>query len=83
MRQTSEEFGIAQDGLERIEEAICRLLKKNPRGLRNSEIAENLGLRSDFKGRQKDYLTYSVLGRLLSKRQVAWDQKTKLFTKLK
>lgn len=81
MMKTAEEFEIAQDGLKRIEDAIVRVLEKNPQGLRNSEIAEELGLRSDFQGKQKDYLTYSVLGGLLRKAQVAWDQRTKLFTR--
>jgi hypothetical protein len=81
MTETRKEFEIAQDGLKSIEDAIVRLLEKHLQGLRNSEIAEELGLRSDFKGKQQNYLTYSVLGGLLRKGQVVWDQKTKLFTK--
>ena len=72
----------AQSGLRQIEDAILRLLDANPQGLRNSEIAELLELRSDFEGRQKDYLTYSVLGGLLESGRVDWDQRTKLFTRL-
>ena len=60
MRPTSEEFEIAQDGLKRIEDVILQLLDRHPQGLRNSEIAEELGLRSDFMGKQKDYLTYPI-----------------------
>jgi hypothetical protein len=71
----------AQEGLQRIEDAILRLLHRNPDGLRNSRIAEVLNLRSDFRGRQKDYLTYSILGGLLARGKVIWDQKTKLFNK--
>jgi hypothetical protein len=82
MTTTSEEFKIARDGLARIEGAILRLLEKHTQGLRNSEIAERLGLRSDFMGKQKDYLTYSVLGGLLRKGQVIWNQNTKLFTRV-
>jgi uncharacterized protein len=83
MMETTEEFEAAQDGLKRIEEATIRLLEKHPEGLRNCEIAEELGLRSEFRGKQQDYLTYSILGGLLRKGQVTWDQKTKLFTKAK
>lgn len=72
---------LAQEGVERIEKAILQLLRANPAGLRNAEIAESLGLRSSFRGRQKDYLTYSVLGRMLARGQVVWDEDTKLFTK--
>ncbi len=60
----------AQDGLKKIEDAILKLLDQNPGGLRNSEIADLLHLRSDFLGRQKDWLTYSVLGGLIAKGKV-------------
>ena len=39
-----------------------------------------LNLRSDFRGRQKDYLTYSVLGGLMRQGRVAWNKETKRFT---
>ena len=57
---------IAQEGLRQIEEAMLQLLENNPQGLRNSEIADLLNLRSDFRGGQRNYLTYSVLGGLLA-----------------
>ena len=72
----------AQAGLQQVEDAILRLLETHPQGLRNTEVAELLDLRSDFRGRQRDYLTYSVLGGLIARNQVAWDQQTKIFTKL-
>ena len=59
-------MSLRQEGLSRIEDAILRLLGGNARGLRNAEIAEKLQLRSHFTGKQMDYLTYSVLGGLLS-----------------
>lgn len=37
----------------------------NPTGITNSETASLLGLRSDYGGGSKDYLSYSVLGLLL------------------
>ena len=70
----------AQAGLKQIQEAIIDLLRRQPVGLRNAEIAEALSLRSDFRGRQKDYLTYSVLGGLIRQGRVAWNQETKRFT---
>ena len=73
---------LARIGLQQIEEAILRLLVANPQGLRNSEIAEALSLRSDFRGRQKDYLTYSVLGGLIARGKVDRDENTKLFTRV-
>ena len=48
------------------------------RGMRN--LADALGLRSDFNGSVKNYLTYSVLGGLVSQGKVSFDSQTKLFT---
>jgi uncharacterized protein len=70
----------AQAGLKQIQDAIIALLKRLPDGLRNAEIADTLNLRSDIRGRQKDYLTYSVLGGLIHQGRVAWIQETKRFT---
>jgi hypothetical protein len=75
-----DERNEAQAGLKQIQEAIVALLRREPDGLRNAEIAEALNLRSDFRGRQKDYLTYSVLGGLIDQGRVAWNQETKRFT---
>ncbi|MBN1475827.1 GIY-YIG nuclease family protein [Candidatus Sumerlaeota bacterium] len=55
----------AQLGLEFLKTAILDLALGNPEGVTNSEIASLLGLRSDYRGRQKDYLSYSVLDLLL------------------
>ena len=74
---------VAQDGLRKIEDAILQLIEQNPQGLRNFEIAELLELRSDFRGDQRNYLTYSVLGGLLASSRVAWDQETKIFTRVR
>ncbi len=70
----------ALSGLRLIQEAILELLSQNPQGLRNADIARLLDLRSDFRGGQKDYLTYSVLGELLAANRVSRDDETKLFT---
>jgi hypothetical protein len=60
----------AQLGLEFMKAAILELAKANPEGITNSDAASLLGLRSDYRGRQKDYLSYSVLGLLLRERKV-------------
>lgn len=49
-----------------LEQAILDYLKTRPNGAINNEIAKELGLESDFEGRQKNYLSYSLLGGLLS-----------------
>ena len=71
---------MAQEGLQLIEQAILRLLEANPRGLRNAQIADLLGLHSDFRGNQKDYLTYSALGGLIAKGKIIRNDETKLFS---
>ena len=57
----------AAQGLASIEKSIVGLLGEHPEGLINNEIARELRLESNFAGRQKNYLTYSVLGGLLKK----------------
>ncbi len=55
----------AQLGLDLIKQAVLELVKANPSGISNSDAASILGLRSDYNGRQKDYLSYSILGLLI------------------
>ena len=55
----------AQLGLALLKEAVLELAKANPNGVTNSDTASLLGLRSDYGGGSKDYLSYSVLGILL------------------
>lgn len=71
---------LAQEGLRHIEDAIMGLLESHPQGLRNAQIADALGLRSSIRDRQRDYLTYSVLGGLMARGAVKQDSETKLFT---
>ena len=60
----------AQLGHELLKTAISELTKANPEGITNSDAASLLGLRSDYRGKQKDYLSYSVLGLLLREGQI-------------
>ena len=60
----------AQLGLGFLKASILELAKANPEGITNSDAASLLGLRSDYRGRQKDYLSYSVLGLLLREGKV-------------
>jgi len=57
-------------GLALIREAILDHLARSKDGLRNADIARELGLESDHEGHQKDYLTYSGLGLLLKQHEV-------------
>lgn len=67
----------AQLGLEFLKVAIFELARANPSGITNSDVASALGLRSDYRGRQKDYLSYSVLGLLLRDGRIARDSGAK------
>lgn len=55
----------AQLGLTLIKNAVLELAKVNQRGVTNSDVASGLGLRSDYGGGSKDYLSYSLLGLLM------------------
>jgi uncharacterized protein len=55
----------AQVGLTLLKEAVLELAKVNPAGISNSDAASLLGLRSDYGGASKDYLSYSLLGILM------------------
>ncbi len=64
----------AQIGLQLLKTAIVDLAKANPVGITNSDAASMLGLRSDYRGQQKDYLSYSVLGLLLREGRIFREQ---------
>ena len=72
---------LAQEGLRHIEQAILILLDAHPSRLRNSQIADLLGLRSSIRDGQRNYLTYSVLGGLMARAEVVQDRETKIFTR--
>ncbi len=72
---------LAQESLRHIEQAVLMLLDSHPDGLRNSQIADLLGLRSSIRGGQRNYLTYSVLGGLMARGEVVQNQETKIFTR--
>jgi len=60
----------AQQGLMLLKEAILSVLAQETDGLTNAEIASLLDIRSDYKGAQKDYLSWSVLGLLLNEGRI-------------
>lgn len=60
----------AKLGLEFIKEAILEFLQVNPEGIKNAEFARYLGLQSNNAGKQKDYLTYSILGLLMQENRI-------------
>ncbi len=67
----------AQIGLALLKEAVLELAKANPSGISNSDAASLLGLRSDYGGGSKDYLSYSVLGILMREGKLERSSSTK------
>jgi hypothetical protein len=61
----------AQIGLTLIKDAVLELAKANHSGVSNSDVASLLGLRSDYGGGSKDYLSYSILGLLMREGKIA------------
>ena len=67
----------AQVGLALLKEATLELCQANQKGLTNSDVASLLGLRSDYGGGSKDYLSYSLLGILMREGKIARAASTK------
>jgi hypothetical protein len=53
-------------GLKFLKEAILELAIANPSGIQNNDAVKAFNLQSDYLGGSKDYLTWSVLGILMS-----------------
>ncbi|HEX8358905.1 MAG TPA: hypothetical protein VF613_02225 [Longimicrobium sp.] len=60
----------AQQGLALLKEAVLEELGQSHEGLVNAEVADALEIRSDYQGKQKDYLSWSVLGLLLNEGKI-------------
>ncbi|MGN6329153.1 MAG: helix-turn-helix domain-containing protein [Rhodanobacter sp.] len=58
-----------------LKEAILEHLANHPGGLGNSEIARDLGLESDFQGKQSNYLSWSVIGLLVNEGRVVYEKR--------
>lgn len=63
----------AQVGLSLLKQSVLDLVAANPQGVTNADVASSLGLRSDFVGSSKDYLSYSLIGLLLNAHQIKKD----------
>ncbi len=72
---------LAEEGLNQIQDAILELLRHNPQGLRNVDIAEMLNLHSNVRGGRRNYLTYSILGGLLADGRILRDEKSRTYTR--
>jgi len=63
----------AQQGLTLIKNAIVEYIREHPNGVTNAEIARNLGIESDYEGKQRDYLSWSVIGLLLREGRIRYE----------
>ena len=55
----------AQMALQLLKSAVLEFARANASGITNAETASVLGLKSDYGGGSKDYLSYSLLGMLM------------------
>lgn len=67
----------AQLGLAFLKDAVLEFARANDTGITNSDAASLLGLRSDYGGGSKDYLSYSILGLLMREGKLARDKTSK------
>ena len=65
----------ANAALAALKESIIEHLANYPEGLGNSEIARDLGLESDFEGKQRNYLLWSVIGLLVNEGCVVYEKR--------
>jgi hypothetical protein len=56
----------AQSAVEMLKEAVLEVLSTHPEGLRHVDIVTVLDIHSDYLGRQRNYLSWSVVGLLMN-----------------
>ncbi|MDQ1094347.1 hypothetical protein QE400_003760 [Xanthomonas sacchari] len=64
----------AANALDSLKLVILEYLEKHPNGVGNSQLARDLGLESDFQGRQKNYLSWAVIGLLVNEGRVVFQK---------
>jgi hypothetical protein len=64
----------SQISLQLLKESVLELVRANNDGVTNADVAHTLGIQSHNNGKQKDYLSYSVLGLLMHESLVRRDE---------
>jgi hypothetical protein len=64
----------AQKALSDLKIAVYEFVKANE-GLDHSKIVKALGLESDFEGKHKNYLSWSILGLLVNEGAIRYESK--------
>jgi uncharacterized protein len=62
----------AQAALDELKAAVLAEIAASERGLTNAEIVKRLGLESAYEGKNRNYLSWSILGLLLSEKSVRY-----------
>jgi hypothetical protein len=69
---TTRNYAKAQAALADLKVSVLAEITSSEHGLTNAEIVKSLGLQSDYEGRNRNYLTWSILGLLLSEGKVRY-----------
>lgn len=55
-----------------LKAAVVAEIDGSEQGLTNAAIVKSLGLESDYEGKNRNYLSWSILGLLLSEKRVRY-----------
>ena len=64
----------SQQAVALLKEAIIETITLYPSGIGNSDIARKLQIESDFEGRQKNYLSWSIIGLLVNEGRLKYSK---------
>jgi hypothetical protein len=62
----------AQSALNDLKEAVLAEIGSSEHGLTNAELVKRLELESEYEGKNRNYLSWSILGLLLAERRVRY-----------
>jgi len=65
----------AASGLALVKESILDYLAQHPDGVRHSNIVVDLGLESDYEGKQRNFFSWSAIGILLGEGKVRYERR--------
>ena len=68
----SDNHSKAQVALSSLKSAVLAEIDESQSGLTNAEVVKRLGLDSDYEGKNRNYLSWSVLGLLLAEKKLRY-----------
>ena len=66
----------AQAALSSLKQTIFDYISLNPKGVTSTDIVKSLDLYSDFEGKQKNYLSWSVVGILVNEGKIHYETRS-------